>query len=52
MAASDRPKMHRITVSLTDEQYQFLKKLRAKKCLPISTLIRLAIDSNISDDSD
>ena len=41
--------MHRLSITLTDEQYQFLKKLREKKCLPISTLIRLAIDDCIRD---
>lgn len=37
--------MHRITVSITDEQYELLKKLRTEMGLPLSTLIRLAIES-------
>lgn len=42
--------MHRITISITDEQYELLKKLRTQKGLPLSTLIRLAIDSFLNND--
>jgi predicted DNA-binding protein len=41
--------MHRITISIPDEQYELLKKLRTQKGLPLSTLIRLAIDSFLRD---